>query len=207
MPERRAVPLVLAVCAAALGGCESVSGLFAGGPKADPVPLARALDRQIMELDLLRSAPYQERVAIFTTIELDYANEPSDSNRLRLALAKSVEGHPNTDLAAAFKELQALLVGPNTLSPTQLHLANIVSQRVEESLAINEELNDLRAQVSRFETADSAANSQADRRVRDIRARLRAAEEDNARLREELARVQRQLDEIMSLETASDPGL
>lgn len=187
-------------------GCENIRGLLGDKPPVESVPLARTLDRQIMELDLLSTVPYQDRIDIYTAIELDFANEPSDANRLRLALAKSVEGHANTDLAASYKGLQQLLQSPNTLSPTQVHLANIVSRRVEDSLIANAELNALRSELASFKSANSAQSSQADRRVRELRSQLKSVEEDNARLKEELSQAQRQLDAIMSIETSTDPG-
>jgi hypothetical protein len=205
----RATPLrvtLLLGAACALCGCENIGGLLRVSEPEASQPLARAIDRQIMELDLLDSAPLQERVDIFTTIELDYAIEPSDANRLRLALAKTVQGHPGTDLAAGRRELQALLEAPNTLSPTQVHLANIAGRIAGEQLVQNSELTELRAKLASYESANTAQNSQSDRRVRELNARLRALEDDKLRLEEELAQAQSQLDAIMSIETSSDPG-
>jgi len=188
-------------------GCETVGDVLKR-PDAnrDDQPLARALDRQIDELNRLGSAPFDERIELFRQIELDYIDNPGDANRLRLALAKSVEGHPSTDLRSAVDEIAALLGQSNTLSPTQIYLASMTARDVESSIALNNELQQLRARVNKFEQSSSARTSRDDRLLRTARARVLELEVQNANLAEELAQARRQLDAIMSIETSSDPG-
>lgn len=192
------------VLLATLCGCESVTGLRPGG--GDKAPLARALDLQIAELDLLATATYQERVDIYRDIELAYVDDPSDANRLRLALAKGVEGHPASDLQAALTELSTLLGKTNTLSPTQMRLARMASRDIEEHMIVAAELAELRAKVSNIEQSSVNQTSRVDRRLQSARGRVRELEQENTRLAEELAQARDQLDAIMSIETSSAPS-
>ncbi len=205
MLRRRAIQLACVGCATiSLLGCDTLTGVRSSNG-GDDVPLARALDRQILEMDVLSSAPYQERIDAFRRIELDYVDNPSDSNRLRLALAKGMEGHPASDLEGALTNLQELLAGPNTLSPTQLRLARMSAREIESNIVTSSQLRELRARVSDYERSSSDQSSQAGRRLQSTRNRLRELEAQNTRLQEELEQARRQLDAIMSIETSSDP--
>ncbi len=169
------------------------------------LPLARALDRQILELDQLGSGTYQQRIDVYRLIELEFVDNPNDSNRLRLALAKSIEGHPATDMESALRELNALLKEANTLSPTQLRLAGITARDVEARLIAHAELDTLRQRANQQEQSSTLQNNRVDRRLQSTRNSLREAQAENERLQEELAQARRQLDAIMSIETSSDP--
>lgn len=198
--------LLCVVCSVvALAGCDALGSVRPNKAK-DDIPLARALDRQILEMDVLSSAPYQERIDAFRSIELDYVDNPSDSNRLRLALAKGIAGHPASDLETAFSDLQELLAMANTLSPTQIRLARMSAREIESNIVTASQLRELRARVSDHERSSSDQSSLAGRRLQSTRNRLRELEEENLRLQQELEQARRQLDAIMSIETSSDPG-
>lgn len=205
MPRRIALSLAfVAIAATSLTGCDALTGVRPSNGTED-VPLARALDRQILEMDLLSTATYQQRIDTFRRIELDYVDNPSDSNRLRLALAKGIEGHPSSDLEGALTNLQELLAGANTLSPTQLRLARMSAREIESNIVTSSQLRELRARVSDYERSSSDQSSLAGRRLQSTRNRLRELEAENIRLQEELEQARRQLDAIMSIETSSDP--
>ncbi len=189
-----------------LNACDTLS---MGGTRNDvrdsTLPLARALDRQILELDQLGSGTYQQRIDVYRLIELEFVDNPNDANRLRLALAKSIEGHPATDQESSLRELNDLLNEANALSPTQLRLAGITAREVEARIIANAELDTLRQQANQQEQSSTLQNNRVDRRLQDTRTRLREAQEQNKGLAEELAQARRQLDAIMSIETSSDP--
>ena len=187
-----------------LTACETMGTLRPASNRGE-VPLAQALDLQIAELDRLGTATYQERIDIFREIELDYVDDPSDANRLRLALAKGVDGHPASDGEAARAELGVLMGRANTLSPTQMRLARMASRDIEQRMIAAAELSELRTRVSEIEQTSVSANSRVDRRLQNARSRVRELEAQNARLAEELEQARRQLDAIMSIETSSAP--
>ncbi|MFK8016059.1 MAG: hypothetical protein AB8G17_11540 [Gammaproteobacteria bacterium] len=198
--------MIAIIAAFGTTACDTLRPGLSRDANDDNLPLARALDLQILELHTLSSATYQERIDTFRMIELDYVDNPSDANRLRLALAKSVEGHPSSNLDDAFRDLNALLGEANTLSPTQVRLASKAVRDIESNIIMNTQLGELRARVAQFEQSNTAQSSRDDRRLQTARNRLRELEEDNLRLTEELDQAQRQLDAIMSIETSSDPA-
>ncbi len=183
----------------------STGGRGCPAARGEDVPLARALDQQIAELDRLATATYQERIDLFRDIELDYVDNPSDANRLRLALAKGVQGHPASDAQAALSELATLMGRTNTLSPTQMRLARMTSRAIEQRMITDAQLAQLRSQVSAIEQS-SRQTSASDRRLQSARSRVRELEAENTQLNDELTQARRQLDAIMSIETSSDPA-
>ena len=114
--------------------------------------------------------------------------------------------HPSTNLDDAYRELTALLSEANTLSPTQIRIASKTVRDTENRIILNTQLDELRSRVEQNEKSNNVQSNRVDRRLQNARNQLRDAQTENARLEQELEQAQRQLDAIMSIETASDPA-
>lgn len=199
-----AVVLMMIAAVVTLGGCDTLSTLFQGSGSADSPTSIEPTPAQLSELERLGTGTYQEKVDLFANIETARIDNATDTNRLRYALAKSVLGHPATDLPGAYSELQSLLGANNGLTLSQTQLATIIFRNVEHMLILDSENNGLRTSVSELESSSTERNSRDSARLRGLNKRLAETQSDNQRLQAELEEIRRQLDAVLTIETSSD---
>ena len=204
MPDRRIVLATTLLVCTALAGCQNVRSFLQGSGGGDAPGTIEPTPAQLSELERLAIGSYQEQIDLFTAIESARIANPTDTNRLRYALALSVLDHPSSDLVAAHTELEALLEADNGLTLSQTQLASIVFRNVERMLTLGAQNDGLRSDVERLESSRSASSSRADARLQGVQRKLNDLEKDNERLQAELAEARRQLDAILSIETATD---
>jgi hypothetical protein len=140
--------------------------------------------RRLTEGDLLTQTQTFREVAEAT------AALPTTTNRVKLALAVAMPGHPNSDPVEARQLLADLLAAGPALLPEERTLVAIQLKQVEEQLILEAEARRLR------EEAEAAREAQDHENAR----RLEAALQDNARLTKELLEAQQKLDQITNIE-------
>ncbi len=204
MPDRRIALVSMLLLCTALAGCQNMASFLRGSGGGEAPGTIEPTPAQLSELERLAIGSYQEKIDLFTAIESARIADPTDTNRLRYALALSVLDHPSNDLVGAHAELEALLDADNGLTLSQTQLASIVLRNVERMLTLGAQNEDLRSDVERLESSRTANSSRADARLQDVQRRLSDLEKDNERLQAELAEARRQLDAILSIETATD---
>jgi len=190
---------LLGVCVS-LSGCTGTGGFFGSRPAPDrsaeaSVAASSTLETRSLGIYLETMQALIEGDAVLQAEVMDAAAEaaalsPTTTNRLRLALALATPGHPGTDGLRAQRELAALLAASDTLLPEERILATIHLQEVEERLILDTAARQQRER-SESEAAEIAADSAE---------QLRAAQEDNRRLRDQLAEAQEKLEAITSIE-------
>lgn len=188
-----------------LGACASTGGLFGRGPSdaataasesaqetsrsaaafdAEGLAVYLEMMRLLIEGDSLTQAETFRSVAEAA----DYA--PTTTNRLKLALALAVPGHPGSDAAEAERRLSALLSAGNALLPEEQVLATIELRDVEQRLVLDAAADRLRREM---ETALAEQNSASAERVQGLL-------EENERLRAALDDATAKLDAITNIE-------
>jgi len=188
-----------------LGACTATGGLFGRGAN-DEAPAAReseqATGRSAASFDAEGLAVYLEmmrlliegdpltQAATFRTVAdaADYA--PTTTNRLKLALALAVPGHPGSDAAEAERRLSALLSAGNALLPEEQILATIQLRDVEQRLVLDAAAERLRREMETALAEQSSASTQ----------RVQTLLEENERLRAALDDATAKLDAITTIE-------
>jgi hypothetical protein len=194
------VRLALWAPLALLAGCTLGGGLFSGrGDVADkgastaqPGTLrdAEALEVYLTSMRALAEGDPVEQAEVFQEIRDAAERTPTTTNRLRLALALAVPGHPASDPAAAQHDLEELLATGDTLLPAERALATIHLKDVEQRLILDAEAERLRSDA---ETARTRQETETARRLDEALA-------ENRRLRAELDEALQKLDAITSIE-------
>jgi hypothetical protein len=126
----------------------------------------------------------------FQAVNADAASAPNTTNRLKLAIALSVPGHPGSNAEHAQRELRELLAASEVLLPEERILATLLLVQVEQRLLL-----DLEAQQTQ-----SAAVESIQRQNTDAEQRLRQAQEENRNLRQQLEEAQNVIDELTDIE-------
>jgi len=196
LASRPAVWLALALSVA---GCTATRSLFGGddaqsatgGAPAvrgtiDAQGLAVYLElmRTLIEGDALTQAEVFGQVAD----AVDFA--PTTTNRLKYALALATPGHPGSDATLAEQRLSALLASSDALLPEERMLVTIHLSEVEQRLIL-----DTAAAQLRRESASAL-----EQRNLESAAQLRAALEENRRLRAELDDATQKLSALAAIE-------
>ena len=201
LPVAAAAPrgVILGVCAL-LSACAGGGTLLGTRPAPDRsvdtgIAASSSLETRSLGIYLETMQALIEGDAVLQAEVMDAAAEaaalsPTTTNRLRLALALATPGHPGADGLRAQRELAALLAAGDTLLPEERTLATIHLQEVEERLILDTAARQQRER-SESEVAELAADSAE---------QLRAAQEDNRRLRDQLAEAQQKLEAITSIE-------
>lgn len=177
-------------------GCMSACGVIEqmnGRPAPEPAAAAPAAVGLGVYLDALVVLVQDDPVAqadAWQRIEQAAATSPTTTNRLRLALARAVPGHPGSDPVQAHGELGELLAFTDALLPEERALATVQLHELEQRLVLEEQTRQLR------ETADQAAASEREGMQR----RLDAARAENLRLQQALEDASQKLDAITSIE-------
>ena len=188
----RRAAIVLA-CAIALPGCETVGGLFDGGP--EPIDAGSSAERSavqtyLSDVDRLLGPDPSVADRAWREVSLDYERAPTTTNTLRLALALGTPGHASTDLARADALLTDLLLRPELLLTDEQLLASV-------------HLGLLHSRVSAESVARQASNTATRSNERELaaaRAQLELLQADNARLRSALADTEQKLSAITEIE-------
>jgi len=203
MRSRRHNPPVqataLAVAALCIAGCGSTSSWLdrvTPGSNAsrqnDPVtPGAPNADDYLRELDLMSTGDPATQVEIFADAESRATLTPDPSTNLRFALILATPGHSQTDLERAQSLLRELLTQSALMTPSEVALADIYLNSVEDRLMLESEARRLReSAASRPDRTEEQALAQ----------RLAAVEAENRRLRAELLDAEQKLEAITSIE-------
>ncbi|HEX5787258.1 MAG TPA: hypothetical protein VFY03_03700 [Woeseiaceae bacterium] len=197
--RRKVVPAaVVALIAALQGGCSSTSGWLdrvwssdsdvPGEPLSPGSPNA---DDYLRDLDLLATGDPATRAEIVADAEAASDLTPGPTTNLRYALVLATPGHADTNLEEAQSMLREVLAQSALMTPSEVALAHIYLNTVEERLTLESEARQLReSSVARSDRTEEQALAQ----------RLSAVEAENRRLRAELSDAQEKLDAITSIE-------
>lgn len=185
-----ALPLVLPLI---LAGCGAAEDFFGRRDSATEQPLIVEETELSGYLRLMGELAKPDPVAqseAYAEVADAYQRAPTTTNRLRLALAQSIPGHPGSDMRNARSMLSDLLVEPELLLGAEKLLAEVQLRNIEEFLTLtgaNERL------AARAASADNARNSTLERRVAVLQA-------ENRRLEGALAEAEEKLRAIASIE-------
>jgi hypothetical protein len=144
-------------------------------------------------LDTMQTLSQGDAVAqaeMLRFVEQSAERAPTTTNRLRLALAHAVPGHPGSDAVQAQQELSELLAFADALLPEERALAGVNLKNVEQRLILEEEARQLREASARASAREQAETLQ----------RLDAALAENRRLQLELQDALQKLEAITSIE-------
>ena len=179
---------------AVLGGCAQVDEWLRGRDKQEaPVDInvgTLTTDKYLHDLYLLASGDPATQAEIFADSEAAATLTPDASSRLRLALVLATPGHMEADPERAQDIFRDLLSHVEMLSTTEVSLATIHLQNVEQQLMLRREANRLREESSRSANTEQRA----------IEQRIARVEADNRALRQSLAEAEQKLDAITTIE-------
>lgn len=183
--------LVLSACGTTASWLDRV------GPRSDrsaePVNTgAPSADEYLRELDLLATGDPATQIEIYADAESRSTLTPDPSTNLRFALVLATPGHSEMNLQQAQSMLRELLTQTALMTPSEVALAHIYLNSVEERLVLESEARRLRENSS-----DSRQNRTAEQALNQ---RLAAVEAENRRLRSQLAEAEEKLEAITSIE-------
>lgn len=188
-----AATVVLAACTSSPGwldrGSPGGSPLSAG---SSTIPGAPSADDYLRELDLLATGDPATQAEIFADAESAATLTPDPTTALRFGLVLATPGHSGTSLEHAQSLLREVLTQSALMTPSEVSLAHIYLNSVEQRLLLEAEARQLReySASSADRTEEIALNQ-----------RLAAVEAENRRLRSDLAEAQDKLEAITSIET------
>jgi hypothetical protein len=142
------------------------------------------LMRTLIEGDVLTQAQIFGEVADAADIA------PTTTNRLKYALALATPGHPGSDATLAEQRLSALLASADALLPEERMLVTIHLREVEQRLILDAAAAQLRS---------DSANALEQQNLESA-AQLRAALDENRRLRAELDDATQKLNALAAIE-------
>lgn len=163
------------------GSAQSGNSVILGAPEADDY---------LSELERLATGDPATQVEIFADAESRATLTPDPSTTLRFALVLATPGHSETDSQRAQSLLRELLAQTPLMTPSEIALARIYLNTVEQRIVLETEARRLRESSSRQARTEELAINQ----------RLAAVESENRRLRQELADTEDKLEAIMSIE-------
>ncbi len=160
----------------------SAEPLSPGSPNADDY---------LRELELLTSGDPATQGEIYADAESGATLTPGPSTNLRFALVLATPGHSGADMQRAQSLLRELLAQTALMTPSEIALAHVALNSVEERLVLESEARRLR----------ETSSVRSDRTEEQLLAqRLAAIEAENRRLRTELADAEQKLEAITSIE-------
>jgi hypothetical protein len=188
-------PLALVAGCTLGGGLLGSRGEVAQESGASPADAAAVRDAEALEdyltsMRILAEGDSVAQAETFAEIREAAERTPTTTNRLRLALALAVPGHPASDPVAAQHDLAELIATADTLLPAERALATIHLKDVEQRLILDAEAERLRRD------ADAARA----REETDTARRLDEALAENRRLHAELEDALQKLDAITNIE-------
>lgn len=161
-----------------------------------------SVEGHLRELVVLANASYQDQVAQFDALLAAADNGPSQ--RLSLALARSLPGHPGSDLGRAYDELLELGAEDSGLSEGERLLAQVTLREAENALIIDSDNTRLRRKLDASPTPRARRDPGTLARLRALTQELAASEAARAELQQALDEAQAQLDAITNIETSDD---
>ncbi len=190
--------LIAAVTVATMSSCgSSTSWLDRVWPSdsddvAEPLsPGSPNADDYLRDLDLLTTGDVPTQVEIYSDAESAATLTPGPSTNLRYALVLATPGHSGTDFDQAHGLLRELLAQTALMTPSEVALAHIYLNSVEQQLMLQSEARRLRESTTeRGDRTEEQAIAQ----------RLAAVEAENRRLRTELADAEDKLEAITTIE-------
>ncbi len=178
-----------AMVIATLSGCAQttdwIKGHTSSGP--DDVGILGAPDAEdyLTELGRLAGGDPAVQAEIFADATSVALLTPGPSANLRLGLVLAIPGHPESDPEKAQILLREVLTETQMLTPSEIHLATIHLNNVEQQIAA---------------AADSSRLRTAQTQEQEISRRLAKAQSDNRRMRSELEAAEQKLEAITSIE-------
>jgi len=190
--------LIAAVAALGASGCSSSNSWLDRIWPSDEDDVAEPLspgspnaDDYLRELDLLATGDVPMQAEIFADAESASKLTPGPSTNLRYALVLATPGHSGTDLNQSQSLLRDLLAQTALMTPSEVALAHVYLNSVEQQLIIQSEARRLReSTANRVDRTEEQALAQ----------RLAAVEAENRRLRSALADAEAKLEAITSIE-------
>ena len=190
--------LIGAVAAVGTSGCGSSNSWLDRIWPSDEDDVAEPLspgspnaDDYLRELDLLATGDVPMQAEIFADAESASKLTPGPSTNLRYALVLATPGHSGTDLNQSQSLLRDLLAQTALMTPSEVALAHVYLNSVEQQLIIQSEARRLReSTANRVDRTEEQALAQ----------RLAAVEAENRRLRSALADAEAKLEAITSIE-------
>lgn len=186
--------LVAMLIAVLLTGCTQTRDWLQGRRTAtadEPIILgAPEADVYLQELYRLSTGDAFIQVEIHADAESAAKLTPDPSTRLRYALVLATPGHAAADPQAAQSLLRELLSQTEMMTPSEVALATLYLNEVEERIVLGSETRRLRAENAEAQTTEQQAISQ----------RIARVEAENRRLRAELADAEQKLEAVTSIE-------
>ncbi len=187
-------PISAMLLLAALGGCAQVDEWLRGKePQEAPSNIdvgTLTTDKYLHDLYRLASGDPATQAEIFADSEAAATLTPDASTRLRLALVLATPGHAEANPERAQDIFRDLLSQAELLSTTEVSLAMIHLQNVEQQLMLRREANRLREESARSANTEQRA----------IEQRIAKVEADNRALRQALTEAEQKLDAITTIE-------
>lgn len=194
--RRGRAPVGLLLAVAVVSGCAQTRSwldkVTPGSERSDDTVIlgAPTADDYLSELEKLATGDPATQIEIYADAESRATLTPDPSTTLRFALVLATPGHTETDPQRAQGLLRELLAQMPLMTPTEIALAQIYLNSVEQRIVIESEARRLRQSSSRQARTEEQAINQ----------RLAAVESENRRLRQELEDAESKLDAITSIE-------
>lgn len=187
---------VISVAAFTLSACSQTKGFLSrvgdsssfGGN--DPVLGAPAAEDYLQELQKISVDDPAAQAEIYADARAAAQLTPSPSTELRYALVLATSGHPETNFGEAQRVLREVLSQSELLSASEIALATIYLNTVENQLLLQAESRRMSSTSTQAARVQEAA----------LNERLLRAEADNERLRRQLADAEDKLEAITSIE-------
>ena len=186
----------LTLAAVLLGGCAQTRdwlgnrGTSATESETAPGAAGSGADAYLQELYRLATGDPFTQVEIHADAESAATLTPDTSTRLRYALVLATPGHAAADPQHAQNLLRELLSQTELMTPSEIALATLYLNDVEERIVLGTETRRLRAENAEAQSTEQQAVSQ----------RVQNVEAENRRLRAELEDARQKLEAITSIE-------
>ncbi len=175
------------------GGCAQVNDWLYGNRTDEGAPVYAASEETlsfVQEMYKLVTGDPATQAEIYADSSAAATLTPDPASRTRFALVLAMPGHAGSDPERAQNMLRELLSQPALLTPTERSLAAIQLHELEQRLVLDAEARRLRAESSRAERIEAAANAE----------RIAAVEAENQQLRQSLAEAEQKLEAITTIE-------
>lgn len=186
-----AASLTLAACAQSSSWLDRVTPGRAASDDVALTPGAPNADDYLRDLDALATGDPATQAELFADAESRATLTPDPSTTLRYALMLATPGHSGSNLQQAQSLLRESLSQTALMTPSEVALAHIYLNSVEDQIVLESEAQRLRqSTVSRQERTEDLALGQ----------RIATVEAENRRLRSRLADAEAKLEAITSIE-------
>ncbi len=183
-----------ALVAAILPGCgqttDWIKGRISSKSENPEILGAPEIEVYVAELGRIASGDPAAQAEIYADASAAAQLTPSPSTNLRLGLVLAIPGHPESDPEKAQSILREVLTQTLLLTPSEISLAVIHLNNVEQQIIANSEARRLRASSSHAAETQEQATGQ----------RLATVEAQNRQLRRDLEEAEQKLEAITSIE-------